>query len=601
MRRETRVFQFGFLAVTMLLLGGTAASATGTWLSVPFDDASAGVMQGILDGGPNQRCVTTTGDVFDYPGTFHYRHGNPSEPHLFQSYTLYNNGPERCAEVQLTWLSHDCGGLPIGVGLYLDSFDPSDPTQHLLAHSYYKVRDFFGFGDDHYNDYYYSEGFYRDEVQNYHLDSLDVTAVVPALSRIVVVLDSTDSPGDSGQCPVAPAYDLVLTSAALQEHAIGVTVDDTGSYEFNTGDSPTLDFYVSLTAQLTEPFTVHYQTAGGSATSGVDFTATAGNLTFDPGQTLKLVQVPIVGDDAQEPDEQMTLTLSNPNPPGVPIVRATATGTIFDDDDPNAGCRITNHPTGPLPPGKVGQPYGPVDFTPSGKESSDDYAWTVSAGATPPGVPLTTFRDDPSPPGDHEIHGRLAGTPTQAGDFPFTFTLDCPQLDGGHDTKDVDYTIHVDPEDPPVLVTLDDAQTFEGDSGLTPLLPQIHLSAPLPSDLLLEVLTFDSSAAVADPDYLALPPGQQILIPAGETVEPVPLDVVGDLNVEADEQFLVVLRTPITHQTVASATMTILNDDGLENPAPIPALDGAGLAALALGLGGAALWHLRRRRAILRR
>lgn len=63
-------------------------------------------------------------------------------------------------------------------------------------------------------------------------------------------------------------------------------------------------------------------------------TATSGQLTFTPGQTSKIVSVPILGDTAVESDETFTLTLSgavNAN-----LARATATGTIVNDDTPKA-------------------------------------------------------------------------------------------------------------------------------------------------------------------------------------------------------------------------------------------------------------------------
>ena len=57
---------------------------------------------------------------------------------------------------------------------------------------------------------------------------------------------------------------------------------------------------------------VDYATADGSAADDSDYTASAGTLTFAPGETTKTVVVPITDDGSSEPGEAFTLGLSNP-------------------------------------------------------------------------------------------------------------------------------------------------------------------------------------------------------------------------------------------------------------------------------------------------
>jgi hypothetical protein len=258
-------------------------------------------------------------------------------------------------------------------------------------------------------------------------------------------------------------------------------------------------------------------------------------------------------------------------------------GTIYDDDDPNAGCRVTSFPSGPLPPGTVGKTYGPIDFAPAGGDLEDQYEWTIASGTLPPGIDLSTSNVG------GVLHGVLGSapippiTPTQAGDYAFKVHLVCALIDNGFDSTDLDYTIHIEPERPPVILTLENTSVVEGNLGLTPALPQIKLSAPLPDDLLLEVETSDASATVANSDYQPVAAGQQILIPAGETVEPIPLDVVGDPTVEPDEQFIVRLKTPIEKKVLANATVGVINDDSVA--VTVPTLSQWGLLVLAVALG----------------
>ena len=109
---------------------------------------------------------------------------------------------------------------------------------------------------------------------------------------------------------------------------------------FSIADAPAIDeganaiFTVTRigTYQLTQ--TVNYATAPGTATSGSDFTATSGTLTFAPTETQKTVSVPTAIDSFGEPAETLTMTLSSPGS-GAVLGRATATGTINVSSVPN--------------------------------------------------------------------------------------------------------------------------------------------------------------------------------------------------------------------------------------------------------------------------
>ena len=103
-----------------------------------------------------------------------------------------------------------------------------------------------------------------------------------------------------------------------------------------TGETPSLEFIVSLSAASGKVVTVDYADAtSGTATSDTDYTAiTAGTLTFAAGVTSDTIAVSVTGDNTAEPNETVSVTLSNP-------VNATFTGggttltssgTITDDD-----------------------------------------------------------------------------------------------------------------------------------------------------------------------------------------------------------------------------------------------------------------------------
>jgi len=95
----------------------------------------------------------------------------------------------------------------------------------------------------------------------------------------------------------------------------------------------------TLTGATSTTVTVAYSTTDGSALAGSDYAATAGTLIFLPGETAKLVDVPVHGDVVDEDEEGFTVTLSSPV--GATLAGATATGTIGDDDDAVADVGIT--------------------------------------------------------------------------------------------------------------------------------------------------------------------------------------------------------------------------------------------------------------------
>jgi hypothetical protein len=78
--------------------------------------------------------------------------------------------------------------------------------------------------------------------------------------------------------------------------------------------------------------TVNYNTANGSATSGSDYKATSGTLTFAPGQTSQTVLVQTIDNSIVEATETFVVNLANPV--GGVITNSQGVGTILDNDVP---------------------------------------------------------------------------------------------------------------------------------------------------------------------------------------------------------------------------------------------------------------------------
>lgn len=91
---------------------------------------------------------------------------------------------------------------------------------------------------------------------------------------------------------------------------------------------------VTLSRAAAFPVTVDYVASNGTALAGNDYSATAGTLTFAPGEMSKLFPVAMTNDTLFENSETVNLTLQNNTPISVTIspLGKQAQLTIVDDD-----------------------------------------------------------------------------------------------------------------------------------------------------------------------------------------------------------------------------------------------------------------------------
>ncbi|WP_287739663.1 bluetail domain-containing putative surface protein [Microcystis sp. M179S2] len=88
-------------------------------------------------------------------------------------------------------------------------------------------------------------------------------------------------------------------------------------------------YTVTLSNASSQTISVNYATSNGTATAGSDYTATIGTLTFAPGVTSQVLNIPILNDSLNEADETFTLALSSPTNAALGTQTA-ATTTITD-------------------------------------------------------------------------------------------------------------------------------------------------------------------------------------------------------------------------------------------------------------------------------
>src|SRR5207244_3040068 len=90
-----------------------------------------------------------------------------------------------------------------------------------------------------------------------------------------------------------------------------LSINDVSVFEGNSG-TVGASFTVSMTGGSSQPVTVSFATANGTATSPSDYQANSGTLTFAPGEASKKMVVKVNGDTVYESDETFFVNLSNP-------------------------------------------------------------------------------------------------------------------------------------------------------------------------------------------------------------------------------------------------------------------------------------------------
>ena len=102
----------------------------------------------------------------------------------------------------------------------------------------------------------------------------------------------------------------------------------------SAAEGTAIEFPVILDRASAHKVTVRYQTSSGSAIEGLDFTRSAGILTFAPGQTAQTITVLTDDDEIAEDAEQFQILLTDPTQ-AILSARAKTlqrTGTIYRND-----------------------------------------------------------------------------------------------------------------------------------------------------------------------------------------------------------------------------------------------------------------------------
>ena len=364
--------------------------------------------------------------------------------------------------------------------------------------------------------------------------------------------------------------------------------------------------------------------SGANPAVAADFTGGAfptGTVSFAAGETSKTITVNVAGDATVEPNENFTVTLSNPSA-GTTIGTAAATSTILNDDSSTTPTLVTavnvgggqvtasngvvfQADAGPTTGGAASQVFsttagisGTTDdalyqnerWTPGG---SYTYEIAVANGTYQVDLLLAEIYSGIFGPGQRVFDMSLEGQALAAlqnidvyaqvgANAAYTISQQVTVNDGSlsiqvgpgssspgnvENAKLNAFAVYstAAPTSPTLSIAAANASQNEGNSGSTAFTFTVTRTGSTTAASTAAFAVTGSGAnpaAAADFTGGVLPTGT-VSFAAGETSKTITVNVAGDSTVEPGENFTVALSNPSAGTTIgtATATGTILNDD----------------------------------------
>ncbi|MEO2006034.1 MAG: Calx-beta domain-containing protein, partial [Candidatus Poribacteria bacterium] len=394
---------------------------------------------------------------------------------------------------------------------------------------------------------------------------------------VPVTVDALDEDDESFVVALTGAINVTVLSG----QSSAVITDDDASPTLSV-DSPTVDedvaqpavVTVSLSAVSGRAVTVDYATSDGSAIAPQDYTATAGTLRFEAGETSKPIEVAITDDGTAEAIETFTLNLSAASNASVAVGQATVTVGDSDGKPTILAEDVTTSEGGSEAPaaalfkvslsGASGETIT-VDFMTEDltAKAPEDYTSTAGTLTFAPGDTETTFSVPVAVDALDEDDERFVVEFTN----PLNATLATPQV-----------TATIADDDPLPGVSVDSPRVTE-DTAVFAMVT-MTLSTASGRDVTVDYTTTDATAIAPD-DYTATA-GTRTFV-AGQTTQTFDVIILADAIDEDDETVTVTLSSPVNVQLPATtASVTITDDDDAPNLSigGITVTEGSSLAAV---------------------
>ena len=389
----------------------------------------------------------------------------------------------------------------------------------------------------------------------------------------IIGIDVTNVRGAEYAPPAYPASGTVAPADMGGKGPWVSILNDDPVPALSIGDVPVLEgdsgmadavFAINLDAASGLPASVDYATSDGTALADGDYIGTTGTLVIPPGATSGTVRVPIVGDANVELDETFTLVLSSPVDASITDGIGVAT---IENDDTLPSLEIWGSAVFEGDDGETELTYDVYLSEPAASDVS--LTWSTVDRDAIAGIDYRGVSLAPLVIPQGEVHAELTVAvfgdvdiePAESFEVVVADVVGATFAAPSSDTRGWIY----DDDDPPVI-TIDDARASEGSIGMSALRFTVRLSYPADVDVALDWSTVDGAATIADADYVN-PTTASLVVPSGNTVAFIVVDINGDIAHELDETFTISLDD-VSGATWdgTPATGTIVNDD------PMPAL-----------------------------
>ena len=303
---------------------------------------------------------------------------------------------------------------------------------------------------------------------------------------------------------------------------------------------------VSLSAASGKEVTVDYATADGTASSGSDYTAASGTLTFSAGDTSKALTVSITDDSVDEDNETFTVSLSSPSNAALGSTMSS-TVTIEDDDAASARVDLSISPTSLRE--DAGATTMRVTGTLDAAARTDSTGVSVSVGGQ--AATLTIAAEQTS--GYVDVSFTPANNTLDEPDRSVSVTGSA----AGLTVTDTSFTVE-DDDDPPTVSLSSSTEAVGEGAGSVSL--TVSLSAASGKEVTVDYATADGAAASGS-DYTAA--SGTLTFSAGDTSKTLTVSITDDSVDEPNETFTVSLSSPSNTAlgSTASSTVTIEDDD----------------------------------------
>jgi len=391
-----------------------------------------------------------------------------------------------------------------------------------------------------------------------------------------VLGDSTNEPNEGINLTISnpnPADGIIAVSSVTttivnDDQLPQITTTNISIAEGDTGTT-NANFIVSLSNPSSQTITVNFTTENGTAIGGTDYTATSGTLTFAPGELNQTIAVSVIGDTDVEPGETFNLNFTTPT--NATLTTPTVTGFINNDEHlPSYYSIIANSAIIPegAAPNSVLDSFVITRSNYTLQASSLDY--TLSGIATLgtdynvfgiTGEGITTLGNTINfaiGATTATITVRVFGGATYEPDEDINVTISNPSpVTGIINTATATSIIQNDDSIPAITSS---SRTFaEGNTGTSDATFTVTLPYASYQTITVDYATANDTAQ-AGSDYTAV--SGTLTFAPGETTATFGVPVIGDINIEPQETFLVNF-TNSTIATIALNSITgfINNDD----------------------------------------